>query len=78
MPIDILQLGRASKQLRSVLFSKSSRHAWIVSRKNVDPQLPDCPTDLSEPKYAYLIFERFCMVSRMTGYASAFTQTFLM
>ncbi|KAI0806939.1 hypothetical protein C8Q74DRAFT_1376023 [Fomes fomentarius] len=62
MPIDILQLGRASKQLRSVLFSKSCRHVWIASRKNVHPQLPDCPHDLSEPKYAYLVFERFCMV----------------
>ncbi|RPD59158.1 hypothetical protein L226DRAFT_572160 [Lentinus tigrinus ALCF2SS1-7] len=59
-PVDILQLARASRDLRSTLMSRSSRHVWVAARGNVDPPLPDCPDFLSEPEYAYLVFERFC------------------
>ena len=62
-PIDILQLSRASKGLWNTLHTKASRHAWIVARQNVDPPLPDCPYFLSEPAFAYLVFERSCEVS---------------
>ena len=62
-PIDILQLSRASKDLWNTLHSKASRHAWIAARQNVYPPLPDCPYFLSEPAFAYLVFERSCEVS---------------
>ncbi|TFK78431.1 hypothetical protein K466DRAFT_560510 [Polyporus arcularius HHB13444] len=61
-PIDILQLARVSKDLRAMLLSRTSRHIWIATRKNVSPPPPDCPESLSEPRYAYLLFERFCML----------------
>ncbi|KAI0794474.1 hypothetical protein C8Q74DRAFT_1248954 [Fomes fomentarius] len=61
-PLDVLQLSRVSNELRSMLQSKDSRHIWIAARKNISPPLPDCPTDMSEPLYAYLVFERFCQL----------------
>ena len=45
-----------------MLLSRTSRHVWINARKNIMPPPPDPPEYVSEPKYAYLLFERFCMV----------------
>ncbi|RPD73471.1 hypothetical protein L226DRAFT_613986 [Lentinus tigrinus ALCF2SS1-7] len=59
-PKDILQLSRVSKELRSMLRSPTSRHVWVTARKNVEPALPEPPEDMSEPLYAFLVFERFC------------------
>ncbi|KAI0695439.1 hypothetical protein C8T65DRAFT_46348 [Cerioporus squamosus] len=61
-PTDVLQLARVSRDLRAMLLSRTSRHVWIAARKNVSPPPPDCPEFLSEPRYAYLLFERFCML----------------
>ncbi|TFK88222.1 hypothetical protein K466DRAFT_521175 [Polyporus arcularius HHB13444] len=61
-PVDILQLSRASRNLRSTLLSRSSRHVWTAAFENVEPPLPDCPPSLSEPEYAYIVFERFCQL----------------
>ncbi len=62
-PKDLLQLSRASKELRVLLLSnKNTRHLWVAARNNVVPPLPDCPEDMSEPRYAFLVFERFCEV----------------
>lgn len=62
-PLDILQLARTSIAFRNMLMSRTSRHIWIASRRNVVPKLPDCPADISEPMYASLVFERTCQVS---------------
>ncbi|KAI9056904.1 hypothetical protein FKP32DRAFT_1682052 [Trametes sanguinea] len=59
-PVDLLQLARTSKELREHLLSRNSRHLWIAARRNVEPPLPDCPHDLSEPHLAHLVFERTC------------------
>ncbi|RDX52690.1 hypothetical protein OH76DRAFT_1433438 [Lentinus brumalis] len=60
-PKDLLQLSRASKELRALLLSKKdTRRLWVAARNNVVPPLPDCPEDMSEPRYAFLVFERFC------------------
>lgn len=40
----------------------SSRPIWVRARKNV-PDLPDTPSDLSEPSYARLLFDTRCEVS---------------
>ncbi|KAI0747655.1 hypothetical protein C8Q80DRAFT_1270125 [Daedaleopsis nitida] len=61
-PVDILQLARTSRQLRTMLLSRASRHMWIAARKNISPPPPDPPEYVSEPEYAYLLFERFCML----------------
>ncbi|KAI0713465.1 hypothetical protein C8Q76DRAFT_843566 [Earliella scabrosa] len=62
-PLDLLHLSRVSNELRDTLMSKKSRGVWIEARKRVEPPLPDCPDDLSEPQYASLVFERSCIVS---------------
>ncbi|KAI0747657.1 hypothetical protein C8Q80DRAFT_689085 [Daedaleopsis nitida] len=61
-PVDILQLARTSRHLRTMLLSRASRHMWIAARKNISPPPPDPPEYVSEPEYAYLLFERFCML----------------
>lgn len=61
MPIDVLHLSMASKEFRSTFASQNSRHIWMAARKNI-ANLPDCPTDLSEPQYAALVFGRHCQV----------------
>ena len=66
-PMDILQLSRVSIQLRRMLHSRSSRHIWIAARRNVSPPPPNCPDFLSEPEYAYLLFEVHCVVSARLG-----------
>lgn len=43
--------------------SRTSRHIWIASRGNVVPSLPECPRNISEPRYAFVLFERTCQVS---------------
>ncbi|KAI0747632.1 hypothetical protein C8Q80DRAFT_687812 [Daedaleopsis nitida] len=60
-PLDLLQLSRASNELRDMLMSRQTRSLWVAARKAYDPPLPDCPDDLSEPKYASLVFELSCM-----------------
>jgi hypothetical protein len=61
LPIDLLQLARASRYFRSSLLSKTSKHIWVAARRNV-PGLPDCPDDIPEPAYAHLLFDKFCDV----------------
>ena len=61
-PLDMLNLSRTSKSLRSLVLAKSSRSAWIASLATVDA-LPACPTNMSEPSYAALLFDRHCSVS---------------
>ena len=61
-PIDLLHLARVSSAFRNMLLSHSSRRIWAKARKNVVPEVPDGPHDLSEPLYARLLFERICMV----------------
>jgi hypothetical protein len=61
-PIDLLHLARTSKFLRAVLMSRiTSNHIWKASRANIDG-LPACPSDLSEPQYARLVFDNSCYV----------------
>lgn len=61
-PYDLLRLSRATKGLRQVLLQKSSRFIWEAARSNLEG-LPDKPSDLSEPRYASLVFDSHCDVS---------------
>ncbi|KAG8957639.1 hypothetical protein FRC03_009930 [Tulasnella sp. 419] len=61
-PLDLLHLARASKSLRAVLMSKTSRAVWKAARQNQEPDMPDRPDFLSEPQYAALIFTSVCQV----------------
>ncbi|KAH9895856.1 hypothetical protein C8Q73DRAFT_689792 [Cubamyces lactineus] len=64
-PIDLLQLARTSKTLRSVFLSRTSRSVWLASLNRITG-LPPCPTDMTEPAYAALLFDRICMLCSAT------------
>ncbi|KAI0634989.1 hypothetical protein C8Q77DRAFT_1156349 [Trametes polyzona] len=58
--VDILQLARTSKELRAILLSPACRHLWVAARRNIAPPLPECPSYMTENRYARLVFERVC------------------
>ena len=60
-PQDLLAFARTSKWLRSILFSRRHRDVWDSSLSLL-PALPPCPTDMSAPAYAALLFEKHCSV----------------
>ncbi|KZT09619.1 uncharacterized protein LAESUDRAFT_646055 [Laetiporus sulphureus 93-53] len=60
-PLDLLHLARTTKALRTMLMSRSSISLWKGARELVG-RLPDCPSDLSEPQYANLLFDQHCHV----------------
>lgn len=66
-PLDLLRLARTSRMLRSHLMSKSSASVWRKARQKVDPPVPDCPPDQSEPQWAYLLFSTDCTVCIQSG-----------
>lgn len=61
-PLDLLHLARTTKDLRAILMARSSTSIWKHARSQFD-DLPDCPDDLSEPRYAELLFGKACTVS---------------
>jgi len=60
-PLDLLNLSRTSKSLRSMLMKKNSIAVWRRARANL-AGLPECPDDLTEPQYTELVFGRTCFV----------------
>ncbi|KAM5540097.1 hypothetical protein V8D89_006237 [Ganoderma adspersum] len=60
-PLDMLNLARTSKSLRSLMLAKSCRSAWMASFATVHG-LPLCPANMSEPSYAALLFDRHCFL----------------
>ena len=60
-PRDLLSLARTSKDLRTMLMTKSNELFWKKARANVSG-LPECPTFLSEPAYASIVFSTYCYV----------------
>ena len=63
-PLDLLTMARSCKLLRDFFMSKASAPAWVASRRAIE--LPDCPSDLSEPQYADLLFSKGCYVSLLS------------
>ncbi|PPR05798.1 hypothetical protein CVT26_010148 [Gymnopilus dilepis] len=60
-PADLLSLSRVSKSFRTFFMSRSMQSLWRTVLEGV-PYLPKCPEDLTEPQYASLVFDEFCMV----------------
>ncbi|OBZ72746.1 hypothetical protein A0H81_06908 [Grifola frondosa] len=58
-PLDVLHFARVSKWFRSILMSKRHKFIWSSALKGV-PGLPECPSSMSEPYYAALLFDRTC------------------
>jgi len=61
-PLDLLHLARTTKDLRAILMKRSSISIWKHARSHFD-DLPECPSDLSEPQYAEFLFGKACTVS---------------
>ncbi|KAG8787752.1 hypothetical protein FRC12_015312 [Ceratobasidium sp. 428] len=59
MPADLLSLARSNKFLREIFISRTSQALWKVTIRNV-PNMPDCPSGLSEPEYISLLFTKIC------------------
>ncbi|KAK7037988.1 hypothetical protein R3P38DRAFT_2903806 [Favolaschia claudopus] len=71
LPLDILNLSRASKALRNILLSKSSLFVWKQAFLNVSsPTPPPCPVDLNLAQYTNLLWGKHCFVC---GSAPSFT-----
>ncbi|KAG9008181.1 hypothetical protein FRB93_006749 [Tulasnella sp. JGI-2019a] len=66
-PIDLLQLARSTKTLRSHLMSKVSFSVWKASRENVIGGTPECPEYMSEPAFARLLFANECFACGKPG-----------
>ncbi|KAM5542623.1 hypothetical protein V8D89_003584 [Ganoderma adspersum] len=66
-PLDLLRLSRVSKKLRAVLLTKRNRSVWVRARNGLDLPMPACPEDMSEPKYAFFVFEPVCMLCDSTA-----------
>ncbi|RPD66387.1 hypothetical protein L226DRAFT_530487 [Lentinus tigrinus ALCF2SS1-7] len=67
-PYDLLHLSRTSKAFRLLLMNRSAITIWRRARDNV-LGLPNCPSDLSEPAYANLVFDphcHFCIKARVS------------
>ena len=45
------------------MLAKRNRGIWVCARNNLDLPMLACPNDLSEPRYASLVFDPFCTVS---------------
>lgn len=56
---------RTNKAFRKFLRRRSAEPLWKKVFEKVD-DLPDCPTWLSEPEYASLVFDNYCHVRVMT------------
>ncbi|OBZ76297.1 hypothetical protein A0H81_03045 [Grifola frondosa] len=65
-PLDLLQCARVSKRCRAVTLSPDAKPYWAAALRNV-PGLPERAPDISEPRYAFLVFERFCEVCGAEG-----------
>ncbi|KAF8229552.1 hypothetical protein L208DRAFT_1439173, partial [Tricholoma matsutake] len=58
-PYDLLRLARTSRVWRRSLMSRSSESIWRLARERLE-DMPDCPSDMSEPEYANLMFSTHC------------------
>ncbi|TRM58383.1 hypothetical protein BD626DRAFT_634065 [Schizophyllum amplum] len=59
-PAQLLAVSRTNKTLRGALLRKSARWIWKASFRNVQ-DIPEPPTDLTEPHYARLMYDKSCM-----------------
>ncbi len=59
-PEDLLHMGRAARELRDFLMSKSSKPVWRASW--TFSNIPEPPQYFCEPFYTALIFDKLCLV----------------
>jgi hypothetical protein len=59
-PKDILSISRASKIFRETLMTRSATTVWKAARDRIGA--PECPSWMSEPAWAALLFGHLCQV----------------
>jgi hypothetical protein len=60
-PLSLFYLSRTSKGFRRLLLTRSvARPIWRASFDMHQPDMPECPEDLTEPAYARLAFTTEC------------------
>ncbi|KAF8079174.1 hypothetical protein FPV67DRAFT_101100 [Lyophyllum atratum] len=65
-PYDLLKLARMSKEFRRLLMHKSSKSVWKSALERI-PDLPACPSEMSEPAWVNLAFDPHCHFCFTTG-----------
>ncbi|KAH9920081.1 uncharacterized protein B0H18DRAFT_957257 [Fomitopsis serialis] len=65
-PGTLLNLARLSKSFRARLMKRTMVWLWKRCRQNVEG-LPECPSHLSEPAYADLVFSKHCHGCNKSG-----------
>ena len=60
-PKDVITLTRTSKILRETLLSRNATTVWKAALSRED--VPECPSWMTEPAWASLLFEPVCQVS---------------
>ncbi|PPQ63633.1 hypothetical protein CVT24_004386 [Panaeolus cyanescens] len=60
-PMDLLSVGRSSRDLHDFMKGPGSKCVWAQSRANHFPEMPECPEGMSEPAYAELFFGQGCL-----------------
>ncbi|KAJ7103187.1 hypothetical protein B0H15DRAFT_811322 [Mycena belliarum] len=58
-PSDVLNMARATKDLRRVLMHRSAVSIWKASLRQISG-LPECPQEMSEPAWVNLVFSTHC------------------
>jgi hypothetical protein len=65
-PIDMLRLSRTCRTFRQVLMSKTCQAVWKASFENTfladRLSIVSCPSSLSQPAWASLLYEKICQV----------------
>lgn len=67
--MDLLNLARTNKALRTLLLRRSSRHVWRATYKNTLLRMPPCPDDMNEIAWVNLLYSHHCHVSCSPGKA---------
>jgi len=64
-PKDIINLSRTSRVFRDTLMTRNATSVWKASRERLGA--PECPSNMSEPQWAVLLFGNVCQVRRSNG-----------
>ena len=64
-PKDIIHLSRTSRVFRDTLMMKNATSVWKAARGRF--AAPECPSNMSEPQWAVLLFGNLCQVRKRSN-----------
>jgi F-box domain len=65
-PKDIIHLSRTSRILRDTLMMRNATSVWKAARERCGA--PECPSSMSEPQWAILLFGILCQVCKRCSF----------